>query len=449
MRDIRPYVCTFADCAANPEKLYSSQRTWFEHELAFHRRQWNCPRGCPDVFSRLEDFEKHLASSHGTRAEELSPKSLARGREIMPTAEATCPFCSRLMRSRKRIKSHIGAHQRQIALMALCTMRDVDPDSEVGEESGEDSDSDQQLDMPGFAPQTPFDDPTSSAAKRKDSLDPSKPLKAPQADDEPVKRVAQATHEPGPWPSSSSPDQPRKDMQAGKPVPAARKGENLLRPWILMPDLDHPFRIDGRFRLGQVLEHPRDVHGLLSRDCILPIPEEHVWEVEKTDWKMLSRNNPESTIWGVNNKTASELAVAAEKLISMSFVPERGYIDKLLTLGPISESLRSAKSRSFLPPSSRKLYLVTGLRVASNCTISRRTVESSDVSGSIQVPIGEIGAGGLGYSDVGVEIYNSGSLEESSHSVEGPVIFAYTLRVIKISFLGNLVTSGYEKGDTR
>lgn len=123
MKDLRPYICTFPKCSYDPGKLYSSRHAWFEHELAFHRRQWHCPFDCV-VFSDFSEFDSHLKEEHPGRVDAVSFQVLSRGKEIPTTAEAKCPFCSMTLKSRRDIESHIGEHEERIALMALSSMSD-------------------------------------------------------------------------------------------------------------------------------------------------------------------------------------------------------------------------------------------------------------------------------------------------------------------------------------
>ncbi|KAH7094547.1 hypothetical protein FB567DRAFT_6078 [Paraphoma chrysanthemicola] len=138
MADLRPFVCTFRECDSDPGKLYSRKSTWFEHELTFHRRRWECSLGCSTAFLSRAALRTHLLEKHPNIQDITFVQSLLTGREIAAKAEARCPFCSKTLKSRKRIREHIANHQKQIALRALYSMR-ILPE-EPYEESEEDSD---------------------------------------------------------------------------------------------------------------------------------------------------------------------------------------------------------------------------------------------------------------------------------------------------------------------
>lgn len=130
-------MCTFPGCRSEPDKLYASRRAWFEHELIFHRRQWACPLGCTATISDAGGLQVHLKESHSENLDAPSLKVFARGQDISADAEASCPFCAETVKPRHGIRSHIGRHQLQAALMVLQVVEgprddysDEDPDDE-------------------------------------------------------------------------------------------------------------------------------------------------------------------------------------------------------------------------------------------------------------------------------------------------------------------------------
>ena len=59
LKDIKPYICTFADCGT-PNKLYESRNTWFAHEMDNHNIE---NRRCPLCAQPLDtsNYERHVA----------------------------------------------------------------------------------------------------------------------------------------------------------------------------------------------------------------------------------------------------------------------------------------------------------------------------------------------------------------------------------------------------
>ena len=59
-KDIRPYVCTFADCRTS-DRLYNSRREWFFHETTEHHRVAFVCSLCKDTLSSSNQYERHVA----------------------------------------------------------------------------------------------------------------------------------------------------------------------------------------------------------------------------------------------------------------------------------------------------------------------------------------------------------------------------------------------------
>lgn len=60
-QDLRPYVCTFKDCA-EASKLFTSRHEWFSHEAGVHRLEWFC-HVCSQTSPSAADFRNHLTNS--------------------------------------------------------------------------------------------------------------------------------------------------------------------------------------------------------------------------------------------------------------------------------------------------------------------------------------------------------------------------------------------------
>lgn len=59
-KDIKPYVCTFADCRT-PDRLYDSRREWFFHETTEHHRVAFVCALCKDTLKSSKQYERHVA----------------------------------------------------------------------------------------------------------------------------------------------------------------------------------------------------------------------------------------------------------------------------------------------------------------------------------------------------------------------------------------------------
>ncbi|EAW17234.1 C2H2 type zinc finger domain protein [Aspergillus fischeri NRRL 181] len=130
-RDLRPYVCTFQDCA-NAGKLYVSRRDWIYHELQIHRREFvckECYKRCP---SRNE-MSTHLREHYG---ESIPPAQLSvildlcdHQVDVSDYEKTTCFVCGEEL-SLSALQGHLAAHMEDIALFVL-------PNTSEEEETGD------------------------------------------------------------------------------------------------------------------------------------------------------------------------------------------------------------------------------------------------------------------------------------------------------------------------
>ena len=59
-KDIKPYLCTFADCSM-PDRLYDSRREWYFHEATEHHREDFVCALCKDALKSSKQYERHVA----------------------------------------------------------------------------------------------------------------------------------------------------------------------------------------------------------------------------------------------------------------------------------------------------------------------------------------------------------------------------------------------------
>jgi hypothetical protein len=135
--DIRPYVCTFANCNA---PYFGDINEWFQHEMKFHRVEYQCLI-CPErIFSRENKYLSHLRREHADILHddnELLGRDLAK-RPLTQIPASDCPCCfdwaDRLRKSIRTsepslndvitvvptvFKRHLAGHLEQLALFAI------------------------------------------------------------------------------------------------------------------------------------------------------------------------------------------------------------------------------------------------------------------------------------------------------------------------------------------
>ncbi|KAJ0120502.1 Subtilisin-like protein [Diaporthe amygdali] len=224
----------------------------------------------------LKDFETHLAEAHPNATKSLPPQTLVRRREISAETEITCAFCSEKIKSRKEIESHIGRHQKQIALMALSSMRVIHLKSQDDESDAE------SMDVQHHTPDFPHEeqigqqpDPL-SRTNTLDQYESTSPSLTSGSESEASGRAI--SHSNAAYPSESS--------TSTKP-----------RTWLSMPNFDYPYDPRDEFCLGQVLKRNNVTHGCLSISDILPIRESLEQISGEGTWQMNSNKGRKASIF--------------------------------------------------------------------------------------------------------------------------------------------------------
>jgi hypothetical protein len=133
--DLKPYVCTFQACET---ELFAGEHTWFSHELQTHRTRWKCYFCLDEFFLTPDKYRGHLKLRHENvyNTGSLLPALIEMSQQpILEFFPSDCPFCddweSRLRKSSQnekagekllidveQFKGHVGAHMRQLALLA-------------------------------------------------------------------------------------------------------------------------------------------------------------------------------------------------------------------------------------------------------------------------------------------------------------------------------------------
>ncbi|KAL6720532.1 hypothetical protein ACLMJK_002456 [Lecanora helva] len=129
--DLRPYICSFADCEAGITQ-FSSRAAWADHEFSEHRiEQWWCCPECPVDCNSASEWERHLLQEH-QRNFSGPKRNVALGMAYhkcqRPVSREQCLLCLAVLdEPRRAFVKHVGRHMEEIALMAL--PRDLDDQS--------------------------------------------------------------------------------------------------------------------------------------------------------------------------------------------------------------------------------------------------------------------------------------------------------------------------------
>lgn len=359
LTDLRPYFCTFPECEVDPGRLFSSRQSWFEHELAYHRREWQCPFSCGSM-SSLELFEAHLLNAHGKSTSEFSPQAL-RGTEIpdKSTTEYRCPFCGESSNSRKKFQSHVARHQVQIALLAFWSVRPGQEDQE--DDDGQSlSESEDTRSMANFSPMA-------VALERKRSTD--------DTTGPPSHEQSAIINNKITTPAETG-ENPVHSVSEGISVTRSKTaGNGSHRNWLLIRSWDIPYlgdELGGPLRIGHFLRDPLDIHSVFGNGSLSPKAKELIRQrTRRTEsgsfnlsyWEARPSMMPKllGILSASNNREFTNISVQAERLITIAVVPDDEMIRQLLTEAFGDVSTKSSQ-RFSLP--SKRVYLVTGLMIA-------------------------------------------------------------------------------------
>lgn len=134
-RDLRAYICTFSDCT-NPDKQYSTQQDWFNHERQVHRRQWYCGQH-EAYYDSPELLVDHLNQSHSEEIPQEHVQSFVAlsERSADRHTNTPCPLCPEV-RPLMDLEGHLAEHLESIALFVLGAEFDADKIEESGRSSG-------------------------------------------------------------------------------------------------------------------------------------------------------------------------------------------------------------------------------------------------------------------------------------------------------------------------
>ncbi|KAK7541346.1 hypothetical protein JOL62DRAFT_271174 [Phyllosticta paracitricarpa] len=113
IRDLQPYVCTFASCNL-PERVFDNRDAWWEHEITHHRSQFYCNTPGHARYRDQTAFQAHMRDEHN--ADSVQPELLARFRRPIKSPGGKCNLCSHESRDLKR---HVARHLEQLAFFSI------------------------------------------------------------------------------------------------------------------------------------------------------------------------------------------------------------------------------------------------------------------------------------------------------------------------------------------
>ncbi|QGI61649.1 uncharacterized protein FFB20_08832 [Fusarium fujikuroi] len=120
-QDLQPYICLEEDCLT-PRYQYARRRDWMKHMLEEHWRLYFCPFGCDPRSMSSSECKEHLDQNHGDHTSATEMEDLVQLGTFNETAfpkRVSCIFCNLELEDIKTYESHVGRHQRRLALFAM------------------------------------------------------------------------------------------------------------------------------------------------------------------------------------------------------------------------------------------------------------------------------------------------------------------------------------------
>ncbi|KAL7936383.1 ankyrin [Trichoderma chlorosporum] len=158
-RDLEPFICVFPDCLKEDHNgtgppTFESSEEWIFHMKNTHGHNWVCRDSCHGliVFDEKTHYEQHAVQEHRVLEADLSAATDMAQRSIRNKVRE-CPFGDDFqipendnsgdVFSGKALESHVAAHMKEIALLALQKI------PRGWDENTKDVDSDQPLEDDG------------------------------------------------------------------------------------------------------------------------------------------------------------------------------------------------------------------------------------------------------------------------------------------------------------
>ena len=134
-------MCTFVECKLN---MFKSQHQWFDHELRFHRKQFQCRVYNNSAPSTRPQLESHIRNVHPNKAAVTTINAFLDACRIKRIDATECPLCakwgeklqqvnnpSKCDVNLKQFQIHLSRHIEQLALSAL-------PEDDANGDNGDD-----------------------------------------------------------------------------------------------------------------------------------------------------------------------------------------------------------------------------------------------------------------------------------------------------------------------
>ncbi|KAF6839586.1 ankyrin repeat protein [Colletotrichum plurivorum] len=134
LRDLQPYMCTYADCA-EADTMYINRASWIEHEAQAHRRVWRCFEH-KDLFRSEQELIRHLEVEHQTLTQVQLRGVSGLAHAASKDERSVCPFCLSCGPHEKELADHMALHMERLALFSMPRSVGIEADDDKSSPGG-------------------------------------------------------------------------------------------------------------------------------------------------------------------------------------------------------------------------------------------------------------------------------------------------------------------------
>lgn len=118
-------MCTYENCTES-EQLFSTQKSWIDHESTIHRGVWRCYQH-PEHYESADGLRAHFLTVHSdslvtSQIEGLIPIS----RVGLPDNRPFCPVCFMIPPFADGLEAHVANHLERFSLFSLPCTSDIE-----------------------------------------------------------------------------------------------------------------------------------------------------------------------------------------------------------------------------------------------------------------------------------------------------------------------------------
>ncbi|KAH0432729.1 hypothetical protein CcaCcLH18_06305 [Colletotrichum camelliae] len=358
LRDLQPFVCTFADCPLSSHS-FEDEDAWFSHEVDKHRYEYFCNNNKHQPEAHQHNFEMHLQRDHATEAG-ISTVDLSMFRRAANVSKGVCNLC---FSRTKNLKRHIARHLYQIALSAIpnSDYTTIDDASGAAETSNSFKSDRARRSLSNRKRSSEYSDSDAMSTMSRSQTDTAEyeDVEGPQS-----ANVGPITTDTGiPTPTDVEGRSSRTDLGDELVSRSKTRPTASTKTYHLAPTFNIPPPPTGPLHLGTIVTDLSSLR-VLNQSHRHEIPEIEVFQDLKSNF-VFHMQRAQTGIFarflelsGIGLTTGvkldKDLATHADTLLTVSFHPTSEYIRKCVAEQPVVKFLKHGRG---------PVYMITGIKI--------------------------------------------------------------------------------------